>query len=102
MKRAHALGEKYNQAQNFISDVNAAILWLKENKFFERMHCLHDDDIDNTENQTDAEKSLEKVQNEIMMLKQVVSESKEKEMVNYFPEFPRKKMTKNARFTAIF
>lgn len=84
-KRADLLDDKYDEAQSFLSDVNDAIEWLNQNKFFDRMHSLHDDGVDNTENQTDtektADKSLKRVQNEIMMLKQLVSESKEKETV---------------------
>ena len=86
IKRTNMLDEKYNQASSFISDVNAAIDWLKENKFFDRMHTIHHDEVDNVngyakEGKTDL--GLQRVQNEILMLKQLVSESKQKERLKY-------------------
>ena len=39
------------------------------------MHCLHSDEVNTMENETDNQKNLKK---EIVMLKDIVSESKEK------------------------
>jgi len=80
-QRVEMLEDKHEKSQTLLSDVNAAIVWLSEHRFFDKMHSVHDNTYDGLDNETDTEKSLKKVQNEIAMLKNLVSESKAKEPV---------------------
>ena len=73
------LEDKQEKSQTLLSDVNNAIVWLSEHRFFDKMHSVHDNTYDGLDNETDTEKSLKKVQNEIAMLKNLVTESKAKE-----------------------
>ena len=73
--RLAQLRDKQQDGQNLLCDVEEAIEWLKTHNLFEKMHCLHSDEVNTMENETDNQKNLKK---EIVMLKDIVSESKEK------------------------